>query len=622
MSKILWKSLLVSPAILGTALAVSSAANAAESPTTTEIIQTNTTEVQIAQVQNDTEVLDQLERYSQEGQGNSINQVTNVNQLRDVSPTDWAYQALANLVNNYNCIVGYPDRTFRGNRALSRYEFAAGLNACLNVIERLIQENVRILREDIDALQRLMQEFEAELAALGARVDNLEGRVAFLEDHQFSTTTKLAGEVIFAGTGSGGSRNDNQAIFGDRYRLELNSSFTGEDRLVTRLAGGNLENFDSGFEFITPRDLSRRTNEDFNSPTTTQTFNLFQGADNDVFVDWLAYYRTLRLGRTKLNSYVVAFGGIWSDFVPTINPYFEDFDNGNGALSTFATENPIYRMGGGAGGGVSVDFNLLKGGRFTAGYLGSGDPEPGTANNAAGNPERNAGLFNGDYGALAQLDVNITNSLTWGVTYVNAYYNEGSAIFGVGSTLGVTGTNYANFTTGANSGQARTLALPAGGTLRGIGVSDDLSDVRKRTNALGTQISWRIKPWVSFSGFFTYVDADFRSTRSSNLLSPRLVFGNNSTRDVDIWTWGGGFAFPDLGKEGNLLGIFAGVPPYVGEISEAPGGTMPIHVEGFYKYQLTDNISITPGVIWVKNPDQLNRSDDQVIGTLRTTFNF
>ncbi len=97
-----------------------------------------------------------------------MSQVTSVSELRDVQPTAWAYEALKSLVERYGCIVGYPDRTFRGDRALSRWEFAAGLNACMNVMERLIQENVAVLREDIDKLKRLMQEFEAELAALGA----------------------------------------------------------------------------------------------------------------------------------------------------------------------------------------------------------------------------------------------------------------------------------------------------------------------------------------------------------------------------------------------------------------------------------------------------------------------
>ena len=120
-------------------------------------------------------------------------QVTSVSQLRDVSPTDWAYEALRSLVERYGCIVGYPDTTFRGNRALSRYEFAAGLNACMQQMERLLAASEAVIREDIEKLQRLVKEFEAELVALGTRVDNLEGRVAFLEDHQFSTTAKLSG---------------------------------------------------------------------------------------------------------------------------------------------------------------------------------------------------------------------------------------------------------------------------------------------------------------------------------------------------------------------------------------------------------------------------------------------
>ena len=80
------------------------------------------------------EVLQQIQRVRQpkgfQVTNNELSQVTDVNQLRDVEPTAWAYEALKSLVERYGCIVGYPDRTFRGNRALSRWEFAAGLNAC------------------------------------------------------------------------------------------------------------------------------------------------------------------------------------------------------------------------------------------------------------------------------------------------------------------------------------------------------------------------------------------------------------------------------------------------------------------------------------------------------------
>src|SRR4028118_208006 len=66
-------------------------------------------------------------------------QVTSVSQLSDVRPTDWAFGALQSLVERYGCIAGYRDGTFRGNRAMTRYEFAAGLNACLAQINKQIR---------------------------------------------------------------------------------------------------------------------------------------------------------------------------------------------------------------------------------------------------------------------------------------------------------------------------------------------------------------------------------------------------------------------------------------------------------------------------------------------------
>ena len=364
MLKSLWKTMLVSPAVMGMVLAANSA-NAENAPSSL-FSESATQGLEIAQAQD--ELLEKLENYSQEGLSNNANeQVTSVSELRDVSPTDWAYEALRSLVERYGCIVGYPDRTFRGNRATSRWEFAAGLNACLNTMERLIQENVAVLREDIEKLKRLMQEFEAELAALGARVDNLEGRVAFLEDHQFSTTTKLVGEVIMAVTAAGGSRSseDNQAVFQDRIRLSFNTSFSGEDLLVTRLSASTGTGTDR-FTLNEPnlRVLNPNTGQPIGiafaentliNPTATQTFNIGprrNEENNDVTIDWVGYYAPIEpLEDWRINTYVAPWGGRWHHFVPTLNPFFEDFDGGKGSLSTFAQRNPIYRIGGGGGRG-------------------------------------------------------------------------------------------------------------------------------------------------------------------------------------------------------------------------------------------------------------------------------
>ena len=93
--------------------------------------------------------------YAATSSGNSLDQVTSVTPFSDGYPTDWAYQALANLVEQYGCVAGYPNGTFRGNRAMTRYEAAALLNACLDRIT-----------EVTDELRRLLKEFETELAIL------------------------------------------------------------------------------------------------------------------------------------------------------------------------------------------------------------------------------------------------------------------------------------------------------------------------------------------------------------------------------------------------------------------------------------------------------------------------
>lgn len=527
-------------------------------------------------------VLDQVNRYGTEETNGSIGQgVPGASQFSDVSPNDWAYQALDDLVRRYDCLKGYPDGTYRGNRALSRYEFAAGLNACLQQIERLIAASTAdfVTRSDLEALQRLVQEFEAELAALGARVDALEGRVAFLEDNQFSTTTKLVGEAIFALTAdfsegddvSGAVSNFGEAIFGDRVRLELNTSFTGEDRLVTRLAAGNLT-----------RLQGSTTGNGFES---TQTFNLAPGdLNNDVAVDWLAYY--FPFGDSQ--AYVAATGGIWSDIAPTLNPYFEDYDGGDGALSTFASENPIYRIGGGSGAAISLGFTpieaILGPSTLTIGYLAGQASTP------------NQGLFNGDLAAFAQINANVSDTIGLGLTYVHGYHKENRSIFGAGggAASGIVGTSFAN-------DPGDTALFPIGDLTQGIS-----------TNSFGAELAFRPSESISFSGFATYTEA--------------RVLG---TGDADIWTFGAGIAFPDLGKEGSVLGIFGGAQPTLRGI-EAPNAIHTAfdndfswHVEAFYKYQLNDSISITPGIIWLTNPNQsVTSNKDAFIGTLRTTFSF
>ncbi|MEH1779927.1 MAG: iron uptake porin [Nostoc sp.] len=574
MSHLLWKTLVLSPVVLGVTVLVSARAMATEvaslsedtkaksaqteAPIAIQTEQPKANQQLVAQKTDDKQVLEEVNSYSSEGNNqNSLSQVTSVSQFSDVQPTDWAFQALQSLVERYGCIAGYPNSTYRGNRALTRYEFAAGLNACLDRVNELIATATAdlVTKQDLATLQRLQEEFSAELATLRGRVDSLETRTAELEAHQFSTTTKLVGEAIFAVTNNFGNNSNSNTVFQDRVRLDLQTSFTGQDTLHTRLAAGNA----------TPLNLRNGTFEG------TQTFNLSPSTNNNnaVSIDWLAYY--FPLGKSQV--YIAASGGIQSDYVPTVNPYFQDFDGGNGALSTFASESPIYRIGGGSGAGVNLVFGKGSGGfqpSLTLGYLGS----------QANSPNPGNGLFDGNYAALGQLNLNVGNHFSLAATYVNAYNGSGTLLFDGGSanTTAVVGTAQANFLGGTNP---------------------------YISNSYGLEAAFKPSDKLSISGFVLYSDI--------------TGFGNRANNGSEVWSYGAGIALPDLGKKGNVLGIFAGVEPYVG----GTPGDKPYHFEGFYKYRVSDNISITPGVIWLTNPGQLNgNNDDAIIGTLRTTFTF
>ncbi len=216
-----YRSTVIAPVTIAASLLTVTHAQAVEQ-STLPLSEINATELSLElQSQNQP-------NYAAVKKADAMAQVTSVSQLSDVRPTDWAFQALQSLVERYGCIAGYPDRTYRGDRALTRYEFAAGLNACLDRINELIASATADLvkKEDLATLQKLQSEFATELATLRGRVDAIETRTSTLEQQQFSTTTKLTGEAIFAVATAFQKGNDaNNTVFQDRIRLYLNTRF-------------------------------------------------------------------------------------------------------------------------------------------------------------------------------------------------------------------------------------------------------------------------------------------------------------------------------------------------------------------------------------------------------------
>ena len=598
MSSSIWQSLIVTPALLGASALISASASAQA----------------VGQTVPATDSLQQVQNYSAPapvlvGPGQFVGQVTSVSQLTDVRPTDWAFQALQSLVERYGCIAGYPDKTYRGNRALTRYEFAAGLNACLDRVNELIAAATTDLvkKEDLATLQKLQEEFAAELATLQGKVDGLEARTTTLEKQQFSTTTKLNAEVVVGISGvlpvdralttdqwrtinngapatqagidarraaafGNDSRSQSNTVLGDRVRLNFDASFNGTDLLRARLQARNIFTFNGA---VTGTNQTR-LGVDGRGPGNV---------DNSVELSLLHY----RFAPTPLTTVWLGTGnndGLeYNDYVPNLSPFAS---SGSGAISRFGRFNPIYRANVGTGliinQKLGKEFSFLNKFTLSAGYL----VPTGTANNPA---DKN-GLFNGDYAALGQVMFQPSPQFSIAGTYTNSFYRGGAGV------TGGTGTGFANSPFGA---------------------------VPTTANAFGVEATFRLTPKVIISGWGGY------TTAKAKLAVDQATVRNGDK--ANIWNWAVSLAFPDLLKEGDVAGVIVGQPPHVTSSDFGPAavtGTTALreddntsfHVEGFYRYKLNDNMSITPGLLVIFNPEGNNNNDTIFVGTIRTTFIF
>lgn len=482
-----------------------------------------------------------------------LSQINNIKELQDIKPTDWSYEALRVLIDRYGCISGFPDQTYGGEKNLSRAEFVAALNTCLNKIESVIVNSDPIAQTDVDTILRLMQEFQADLAILQGRTDSSQARLQDLEATQFSNTSKLKGEAIFSLGSVLSSDQESNSVLGSRLRLELETSFRGNDLLSTRLSRSEFPGFSSEIEtFQGNLSFAEPDNDDFQLELLQYTFGV---GDNTDFI----------LGATGISA---------DDIASTVN--FLDGDGGSGAISAFGTRNPIYYPPGDAGVGIvhrPMDKIIIS-----AGYLAS----------PANESSSGSGLFNGPYSALGQIMIAPIESLSFATTYIHSYNQSDTE----------TGTNRANI-------QSQTENL----------FGEESPTV---SNSYGLEVSWTIKDRLIVGGW-----GGLSKVSSLSPLNQQIERGTQ-----DIWNWAATLALPDLGKEGSIGGLIVGMEPTVtnstintNDLEE--DGDRSWHLEAFYQYQVNDNISITPGVVWITEPDSNTPNpDDLFIGTIRTTFSF
>ncbi|NET26559.1 iron uptake porin [Okeania sp. SIO1I7] len=494
-----------------------------------------------------------------------LDQVNSVSQLSDIQPTDWAFQALQSLVERYGCIAGYPDGTYKGNRAMTRYEFAAGLNACLDRMTELIDRSTVDLasREDMASVQRLVEEFAPELATLRGRIDVLEARTAELEANRFNgTTTIFGGEVIFGLTnGFGGEdvvnafggrgEGDNNTIFNYLVRLQTATTFTGKDRLRIELGAANFSStgFAGSQSFNTDMAiLSYQTNTDDEFQIFKLEYRFPAFGDRVVF--------TFRPVNFSLNSVLTAN-----------SPYF---DAGRGSISRFTDSSPIFKIGR-LDSGLGFDWLITDKVRLQVAYGTRDSENPGNGLTGQG------GITDAGHSAMGVqfLTVPFDNVLT-GVTYINAYSEDGYLD---------------TFTGSLNADTSGGLGLPA------------------NINAVGGTVQWRVWEKITLGAwggwvFTNYINSDAHATSNTYLFSV-------------------GMSDP-FGREGDLFAVLFGKPLKLvdGDNGIEEDENTSYHIETFYRYKVNDYITITPGVFVVTNPEHNEDNETIVIGVLRTTFRF
>ncbi|RCJ22351.1 S-layer protein [Nostoc sp. ATCC 43529] len=506
-----------------------------------------------------------------------MSQVNSVSQLEDVQPSDWAFGALQSLVERYGCIAGYADGTYLGNRSITRYEFAAGLNACLEKINEAMpglgyayanNKLNTVNDEDLILLQRLQGEFKAELRQLQQRVEVLENRTSELQANQFSTTTRLFGQAVFSVQGSNTTDADlfprdgiperqgkTNLTFTSSAQLTLATSFTGRDLLLTGLSAGNLGSNASLLSTNMGR-LGFESNTDNNLVVSDLSYR-FLASDNLGIV----------VGTAGVNP-INTFRGI--------SPLEGSSD---GAISLFGQRNPILGIGNGTG-GIGFDWQISDRISLQGVYSAEIPSFPGDINQG--------GLFGGRFTAGTQLSLAPSNNIDIGIHYLYSHSPDGLLGTGIGDSQLI-------------SPFADATAF--------------------NTHAVGATVAWRINPNLQVGGW-----GGFTSSKPSNL-----------SGSVETTNWMVFAAFPNLLRRGNLGGVLVGQPPKITSSTLPEGFNLPnfsdggtaggrtdtsIHVELFYRAQLSDNIALTPGLFVIFNPDHNAANDALVIGVLRATFRF
>ena len=468
-----------------------------------------------------------VNRYAGSSNG-ADEQVTSISQFADVKPTDWAYQALTNLIERYGCVAGYPNGTFAGGKPITRFEAAALLNACLDRVT-----------ETTDELKKLLSEFQKELAIVKGRVDGLDARVGVLEARQFSTTTKLSGiaSMVIGGVSNGlvaspdgqVPANGDHITFNYNVNLNLDTSFNGKDLLRTTLRSNNFQNSVFGEDGKAAlEDAAEPQNVGVDAVGISRLF--YQFPIGEAF--------TATVGAKVRQDDMLA---MW----PSAYEGDSILDRMHAAGASGA-----YSMNIGSGVGLSYQKNGFSlSALYISNQLSSGNS--GAVSNTA--TETSVSGFGSGATTTAQVGYAAKN---WGMAF--AY----------------------NYTQATES--AALIDPNAGYEVAGA-------------NNLGFSAYWEPEK----TGLIPSISAGVGTTYYNG--------GGNSS------TWMVGLVWGDAFRKGNALGMAYGD-------TQTPGTDPGTYAyELYYKFQMSDNISVTPAFFWI---DGSGTNPSSTGGLVKTTFRF
>ena len=505
-------------------------------------------------------------------------QSTSVSQLRDIDARHWAAQALRQLSQRYQCLPSY----FSEDAVLSRYEFAEVLNTCLEVINQTIADVTKenVTQEELAVVQRLQEEFQAELTELSQRVDGLEEQIATLEDQQFVKRVTLFGiaELVLMDT-FGDSLNTQPAR---PVRIPANAPpvFTRPENPNATFTLGNLfldidakinKNAFVRTEFYTTNTVS---NNRADTNTDMTRFDVLPEPES-IILNYL-FYQTKFAKRGVLR--VGPVGLVANHILPDMSP--------TQANSRFGRRSPIYRPAVGPGFLANYQVNdwFAVGGGYT---MGGSD---------GANPER--GFFNGGQARwIAQATLTPSPKLGFALAY--SHFFQKNAI----SMSGRTGSRNAQAPFGETTDTSAHLFSLASNYR-----------INKRFNIGG---------WVGYG--LARADEDETIETGTGPTSPLLPATVQKGDTAEIWNWAIGMSVADAFRKGNELGFVFGMPFKAVRNDFKPfedNDSTSYHVEAYYRYRVTPRFFITPGVYAIFNPEHNDANDTQVVGLVRSFMRF